>query len=153
MPGHADEHVIPAHVDDNAAGVLGRHELDGLPRREDRPAQVDAQEQVELLGGRHRRGRPREHVGAGIVHPDVHAAQRGTGGARERVDGRRVAKVEPDHAGATSKGLDVARGIACPALVRAVRECDVRARPRRRDRDATSDPARRARHEHAHSSQ
>ena len=55
--------------------------------------------------------------------------------------------------GATSKGLDVARGIACPALVRAVRECDVRARPRRRDRDATSDPARRARYEHAHSSQ
>ena len=97
---------------------------------------------------RERRAGAGEDVGAGVVHPDVEAAERVAHGGPERSNGRLVGQVER---GRTRSRPERLRSRAPPRprpLVRAVGQRDVGAGAGRRQRDRAADAARRAGHEH-----
>ena len=147
-PGHAGEHVIPAHVDDDAALLLRAQHLRRAPRGEHRPAQIDREQQVQLLDVRERGAGAGEDVGAGVVHPDVEAPERVAGRRAERAHATVVGQVEPDDGRAASERLDLALDVPRTVLVRPIGQRDVGAGASGGERDRPADPAGRAGHEH-----
>ena len=105
-------------------------------------------QQIELLDARQRGGVAGENVGAGVVDPDVEAAERAPRGRREIANRREVGEIELEDGGAATELADGAPYLVGAAGVRAIGDRDVGARARGGERDRAADPARRAGDEH-----
>ncbi len=46
---HAGEYMVPAHVDDHAAVLLGTEQLGRLPGGEHRATEIHGKEEIQLL--------------------------------------------------------------------------------------------------------
>src|SRR5829696_929584 len=75
LAGHAGRHVVPAHVHDRPTTILVAHDLAGRVRARDRALEIDGEQDVELALPRPPRRLAGEHVRAGVVDPDVEAAE------------------------------------------------------------------------------
>ena len=83
---------------------LGAHHVHRRPRGEDRPAEVNRQDQVELREPGPAAEFRGEDVGARIVDPGVDPAEHRPGPGGERVDLRFVGEVERKDFDATTQG-------------------------------------------------
>jgi hypothetical protein len=141
--------VIPAHVDDDPTIRLRAQEIGGLPRRDDRPAQVDGQEQVQLFQRRERCRRPGEDVGAGVVDPGIDPPEFPRCVHAGVPDAQRIAKRHLAHECAASERDDVAFHGARAGLVGMEGQGDVRPRTCGGKGDRAADAARRACDKHS----
>jgi hypothetical protein len=133
--------VVPAHVDDGAAVLLAAHDLTDRIRARDRALEVDREQDVELALPIPRRRVAGEDVGAGVVDPDVDAAELPAGFVDQPLAGFARAEIGlSDERPLADRVSDLARALGR----RAVREQDDGALGREGLGDGAADAAARA---------
>jgi hypothetical protein len=146
---HPLEDVVPRHVDDDAAGGLGAHQIGRGPGREHGTAQVYPEQQVQLLPSGEPGPFAGEHVGAGIVDPGVHPTEGLLHGLDQDGELLRLRDVGSDDQRALTGRPDVGRDAVGAGLVPAIGEGHVGTGPRGSQRDGAADATRGPGHEDA----
>jgi hypothetical protein len=137
---HSDQHVIPTHVDDNAAFLLRAEHLRGVPRGEHRPPKIDSEQEVQLFDIRKRRAWTGQDVRTRVVHPHIEAAQHVASCRAESAHGLIVGHAELNCGGAPSEASNLTLHFEGTILVGSIGDGDVGPGARGGESDRTTDP-------------